>query len=65
MENATMHQPARRAAVLHRPATAPSADIIPTKVPSIYNKVGQIPQHLNKLELNFTNDPFQAWCQVR
>ena len=36
-----MHQPARRAAVLHRPATASSADIVLTQVPSIYNKVGQ------------------------
>ena len=42
MENATMHQPARRPALLHSSTTAPSADIIPTQVPSIYNKVGNL-----------------------
>lgn len=41
MENATMHQPAGGAAVLHSPAPASFADIILTQVPSIYNKVGQ------------------------
>ena len=39
MENVTMYQPARRAALLHSTETSPTADIITPQIPSIYNKV--------------------------